>query len=182
MATIRQERTADVGAREALLDAAYPARSDKPSERLRAGRQPARGLSLVAVEDGHVVGTVRLWQASAGASRPALLLGPLAVDQAHRNRGIGAALVRRALEEAFRRRHRAVLLVGDAAYYGRFGFSADKTAALWLPGLAERHRLLGCELISGALDKARGAIRAPRRQVRTSVAAAFGRALKPQAA
>jgi predicted N-acetyltransferase YhbS len=53
-----------------------------------------------------------------------------------------------------------VLLVGDAPYYGRFGFSAEKTGALWLPGPFARHRLLGCELLPGALDGARGLIAA----------------------
>ncbi len=58
MISIRLEKSADAAAREALLDAAYgPVRFTKPSERLRAGRKPARGLSFVAVEDGRVVGT-----------------------------------------------------------------------------------------------------------------------------
>ena len=167
MVTIRQERTADVAAREALLDLAYgPVRFRKPSERLRAGRRPADGLSLVAVEDGRVVGTVRLWEVSAGATCP-LLLGPLAVHPNRRQRGIGAALMRRALHEASRRGHRAVLLVGDAAYYGRFGFSAERTGTLWLPGLDAPHRLLGRELSPGALDGASGVIRAPERPART---------------
>src|SRR5262249_53867222 len=62
--------------------------------------------------------------------------------------------------EAARRRYGAVLLVGDAPYYSRFGFSSEKTSALWLPGPYERHRLLGCELKPGALDGARGLISA----------------------
>ena len=67
MLTIRQEKPSDAAAREALLDAAYgPVRFEKPSQRLRAGRAPARGLSFVAVEDGRVVGTVRLWDVAAG--------------------------------------------------------------------------------------------------------------------
>jgi predicted N-acetyltransferase YhbS len=181
MVTIRQERNADASAREALLDAAYPARFTKPSQRLRAGRQPARGLALTAVEDGRVVGTVRLWPVSAGPDRPALLLGPLAVDAACRNRGIGAALMRRALAEARRRGHRAVLLVGDAAYYGRFGFSAEPTAALWLPDLAERSRLLGLELMPGALAGARGAIRSAGTRA-TTAAANLAAPLPPRAA
>ena len=107
---------------------------------------PADGLSFVAVEDGRVIGTVRLWPVTAGAGRPALLLGPLAVDPDCRNRGIGAALMRRALRDA-RRGHKAVLLVGDAPYYGRFGFSAEKTGSLWLPGPYER---TGCSATSSS--------------------------------
>ncbi len=67
MVTIREEMIADVTAREALLDAAYgAARFAKTSERLREGRLPAHGLSLVAVDHGRLVGTVRLWQVTAG--------------------------------------------------------------------------------------------------------------------
>jgi predicted N-acetyltransferase YhbS len=69
-------------------------------------------------------------------------------------------LVQHALREAARRRHGAVLLVGDASYYERFGFSSEKTGALWLPGPFERHRLLANELTPGALDGARGLISA----------------------
>jgi len=78
MITIREEKIVDVAAREALLDAAYGAsRFTKASERLREGRLPANGLSLVAVERGRIVGTVRLWDVTAGPERPALLLGEL---------------------------------------------------------------------------------------------------------
>ena len=161
MITIRHETSRDAGAREALLDRAYgPARFTKTSARLRVGRLSADGLSFVATERGRIVGTVRLWNIAAGPGRPALLLGPLAVATESRDRGIGTALIRHAQNEAARRGHAAVLLVGDASYYGRFGFSADKTGALRLPGPYERNRLLACELHPGALDGAHGLIRA----------------------
>jgi predicted N-acetyltransferase YhbS len=159
--TIRNETNRDVEAREQLLDSVWgPSRFEKTAELLREGRSPAAGLSLVAEQDGKLVGTVRLWHVCAGPGRPALLLGPLAVDEAWRNRGIGGALVRRAVGVAARRGHNALLLVGDAAYYQRFGFSAAKTGAIWLPGPFERQRLLGCELRAGALDGMRGLISA----------------------
>jgi hypothetical protein len=160
MITIRHERASDIAAREALLDVAYgPARFEKPSERLRAGRVPADFLALVAVARGRVVGTVRLWPIAAGG-RAALLLGPLAVHPDWRSRGIGAALVARALHDAAARGHAAVLLVGDAGYYGRFGFSAQKTGALRLSGRYEQHRLLARELVPGTLDAAAGMLTA----------------------
>lgn len=159
MVTIREERRTDVAAREALLDAAYgAARFAKPSQRLREGRLPADGLSLVAVAHRQIVGTVRLWHVTAGPNRAALLLGPLAVDPAHRNRGIGTALVRRAVARARLGGHRAILLVGDAAFYGRFGFTAAQTAGLWMPGRYDRDRLLALELRPRALAGAGGLI------------------------
>jgi predicted N-acetyltransferase YhbS len=147
MVTIRHERPADVSARETLLDRAFgEARFAKTCQRLRVGRMPAAGLSLIAADDGRVVGTVRLWHISAGFDRPALLLGPLAVDPECRSRGIGAALMSRAISEARRRGHRIILLVGDEPYYARFGFSAAATGGLSLPGPHEADRLLGLAL------------------------------------
>lgn len=161
MTTIRKEMTKDIPAREALLDRAFgDARFTKAAERLREGRLPAADLSFVAVKTNRVVGTVRLWHISAGPARPALLLGPLAVDDAWRGLGIGAALMRRATEAAHRLGHKAVLLVGDAPYYGRFGFTPEKTGGLWMPGPYERDRLLAREFVPGALDGARGLINA----------------------
>ncbi|MBO0755452.1 MAG: N-acetyltransferase [Bradyrhizobiaceae bacterium] len=161
MVTIRQERPTDIVAREALLDLSLgQGRFDKTSERLREGRLPAEDLSFVAVEHGRIVGTVRLWHVSMGAGRPALLLGPLAVAPDRRRRGVGTALVRRALRDARRGGHRALILVGDAPYYGRFGFTAAKTGALELPGPYEPARFLALELVPGGIDGARGLIRA----------------------
>jgi predicted N-acetyltransferase YhbS len=161
MVTIRDEKKSDAAAREALLDAAYgAARFIKTSERLREGRLPAERLSLVAIEDGRIVGTVRLWPITAGPEREALLLGPLAVDPAYRNRGIGSGLMRRAIARARMFGHRAIVLVGDTPYYGRFGFSADQTGELWMPGHFDRHRLLALDLQPQALAGARGLVSA----------------------
>ncbi len=155
---IRAERAQDEAAREALLDACFGEnRHARTCQRLRDGRAPAEGLALSAVAQGKLVGTMRLWHVSAGGTR-ALVLGPLAVDPAFRKLGVGAALITRALAAARTRGHRAVLLLGDAAYYERFGFSAAKTGELTLPGAYERGRLLGIELAPGALDGAWGMI------------------------
>jgi predicted N-acetyltransferase YhbS len=161
MITLRQERPADIEAREALLDTCFgDTRNRKTSQRLRDGRLPAEGLSLIAAEGRRVVGTARLWSVACDSGQPALLLGPVAVAADCRKRGIGAALVRRSLREARRLGHDAVILVGDAPYYCRFGFTAEKAAGLKLPGPFERHRLLALELTAGALDGAGGLVRA----------------------
>src|ERR1700741_1868254 len=81
---IRAERASDVVAREALLDACFgEGRHMRTCQRLRDGRAAAEGLALSAVREGRLVGTVRLWHVSAGGV-PALMLGPLAVDDSCR--------------------------------------------------------------------------------------------------
>jgi predicted N-acetyltransferase YhbS len=157
MTIIRHERPADIEAREALLDRAFGEnRRRRTSERLREGRLPAEGLAFIATDGKRVVGTARLWNIACDSGEAALLLGPVAVTEDCRNRGIGAGLVRRALREARRRDHGAVVLVGDAPYYSRFGFSMEMARYLFMPGPFERHRLLVRELKAGALSGAKG--------------------------
>jgi predicted N-acetyltransferase YhbS len=155
---IRAERASDVAAREALLDACFGLnRHLRTCQRLRDGRAPAEGLAFSAVRESRLVGTLRLWHVSAG-DVPALVLGPLAVDPSRRELGVGTALMRQALAAAEAAGHGAVILLGDAPYYARFGFSARKTGELSLPGPFERDRLLAIELREGALDGACGMI------------------------
>ena len=170
---ITVETDADVAVREALLDRAMgPKRKKKSSEKLRRGRRPSEGLAFVARDAaGGVVGTVRLWDvAISETGSKALLLGPLAVDPSLKSAGIGSALMRHAIAEAARLGHGAILLVGDAPYYARFGFSAEKTGTLAMPGPYERHRFLALELVPGALDGAKGVLKPAGRKVRKAAA------------
>ena len=156
--SVTDERPADVPEREALLDQAFgAARFAKTCERLREGRRPARGLTLVARAGPHLVGTLRLWHVAAGGV-PALVLGPLAVHGARRSLGIGAMLMREALHRAAGAGHQAILLVGDAPYYARFGFERRFAAALVMPGFVEAERFLGLELVPDALAEASGLV------------------------
>jgi predicted N-acetyltransferase YhbS len=176
---IRGERASDVAAREALLDAGFGEnRHTRTCQRLRDGHTPAEGLAFSAVRRGRLVGTVRLWQVSAGGV-PALVLGPLAVDPACRKLGIGAALINHALAAAKARGHGAVVLLGDAPYYARFGFSALTTGELLLPGPFERDRLLGLELREGALAGAWGMIAPTGASVLKTRASRTKKALRP---
>jgi predicted N-acetyltransferase YhbS len=161
MIALRLERSSDVKAREALLDEAFgDTRTRKTSQRLRDGRLPAEGLSLIATEGKRVVGTARLWHVACASGQTALMLGPVAVAADCRSRGIGAALVHRALRDARRLGHGAIVLVGDPPYYGRFGFSSEKTQSVHLPGPFERERLLAIELKAGAFEGVQGLISA----------------------
>lgn len=157
---IRDERGHDPAAREALLDAAFgPSRFAKTCERLREGRLPAEGLALVAEDRaGRLIGTVRLWHVDAGEAGSSLMLGPIAVDADARSLGVGGALMRAAIGRAKRFGHRSIVLVGDAPYYERFGFSAGLALGLDLPGPVDRARFLALELEPGALAEARGMV------------------------
>jgi predicted N-acetyltransferase YhbS len=154
--TIASESPADSWARERLLDEAFgAARSGKTVERLREGRLPAHGLALAAWDAGELIGTLRMWHILAGEVQ-ALLLGPLAVAKAYRSRGVGRRLMAEALFRAASAGHKAVLLVGDAAYYEPFGFARRHTLGLSLPGPVDEARFLGLELKGGALKGAKG--------------------------
>ena len=172
--SIAPEVPADIPAREALLDRAMGTkRKRKSSEKLRRGRLPAEGLAFVVRSaDGALVGTVRLWNVRLGhGGAPALLLGPLAVEPTLKGAGIGKALMRHAISEATRLGHTAILLVGDAPYYARFGFSAEKTDRLAMPGPYEKERFLALELAGSALDGARGVLQPAGRKLSSSPSA-----------
>ncbi|MEM5470140.1 N-acetyltransferase [Hoeflea sp. AS60] len=162
---IDNEAEFDVPAREALLDRAMGVdRRRKSSEKLRRGRLPSPGLAFVARNGAaQVIGSVRLWDAAAG-DKALLLLGPLAVNATAEGRGIGSALMQHAIAQAKDSGHGAIILVGDAPYYERFGFSAEKTCGLMMPGPVERHRLLGLELVENHLEDASGLLVASGRQ------------------
>jgi predicted N-acetyltransferase YhbS len=160
MIQVRQEVLSDIHAREDLLDAAMgEGRFRKTSERLRDGRLPAHGLALIAEEDGDVVGTVRLWDIEAGRGCASLLLGPLAVSPDRQSAGIGGLLMRTAIGRAEELGHGSVMLVGDAPYYARFGFTSGLTGNLRMPGPYEPARLLARELVAGALAGANDLVR-----------------------
>jgi len=160
MITLTTERPEHGPAIERLLDAAFgEARWHKTCQRLRDGRTPDPGLSLVALSRGQLVGTVRQWPVLAGGRR-VLLLGPLAVDGKCRDQGVGGALMEEAVRRAQAAGENAVILVGDAPYYQRFGFEATSTSGLWLPGPVDRARFLARELKPAALAGHRGPITA----------------------
>lgn len=174
--SIDRENAGDVVARERLLDRVMgEGRFRKSSEKVRRGRLPAEGLSLVARDvDNHIIGSVRLWNVEAGVDSdgnavPALLLGPLAVDCTHEGKGIGGALMRAAITEARDRGHGAVLLVGDPEYYERFGFFTEPAQHLVMPGPFERRRFLALELVQGWLDGAAGMVVASGRRLATDL-------------
>jgi predicted N-acetyltransferase YhbS len=154
------EQPGHTGGIEGLLDLAFGTdRSNKTVYRLRAGVEPLRELCFVALQNNHIEGTIRYWPITIGMEHPALLLGPIAVAEHRRSEGLGGVLIRYSLNRAAALGHRIVLLVGDAPYYQRFGFSRAQTLGLTLPGPVNLDRFLGLDLVPGALDGLSGDVR-----------------------
>lgn len=144
---------------DALLDAAFgPARTAKQSYAYRRGVAPISGLGLVAVDGDRLLGTIRYWPVTVGATQaPSLLLGPIAVAEEARGTGLGRDLVEISLAAARRAGHRRVLLVGDPDLYGRFGFGPAAGYGIVMPGEQPR-RFCARSLVPGAFDGVRGPV------------------------
>jgi predicted N-acetyltransferase YhbS len=152
------ETLEDTAEADALVARAFgPGRFAKTAERLREGRAQRLDLCVVARLDGRLVGCVRQWPIRVGASA-ALLLGPIAVDEAFRSHGLGAELVRRAWEIAEGAGYRHTLLVGDLAFFGPLGFAIARDVIL--PGPVDPRRVLARgpstePAIGGVVNKAK---------------------------
>lgn len=148
MLELRPETEDDWWEVEALLDLCFaPGREALSSYRLRENIPPIEGLSTVARdESGILAGAVRYWPVQVGNVR-ALLLGPIAVHPTHQGEGLGAYLMRSSLAEARARGWERVMLVGDASYYGRFGFKCLSDVVM--PAPTNPARVLGLDLIPG---------------------------------
>lgn len=139
---------ADPAAVERLLDRAFgPDRHARTAYKVRGTASAIPTLSFAAFHGGTLVGIVQCWPIALagddGATRPLVMVGPVAVDPAHQGGGVGRALMARALAAADAGGSDAGLtLIGDPEYYNRFGFTADRTARWRLPGPVEPRRLL----------------------------------------
>jgi predicted N-acetyltransferase YhbS len=157
---LKAERPEDLPLVDGLIDRAFgPGRYAKAAERLREGNRPRRDLSLVAWAGGDAVGCVRMWPIHIGES-PAVLLGPFAVDDAWRSRGLGGQLIEAACAAAERAGVAVVLLVGDMPYFGKLGFEIVPPGGAVLPGPVDGRRVLWRAMRAGALEGVAGAVRA----------------------
>jgi predicted N-acetyltransferase YhbS len=136
---------------ETLNEIAFgPGRYTRTAYRLREGVPHEMSLSFVALlTDGKTqcapVGSVRQSMIRIGGDS-ALMLGPLVVSQQYKNLGIGRELMHRTLHVAREQAHKLVILVGDLAYYSRFGFRRVPAGQITLPGPVDTQRLLYHEL------------------------------------
>jgi predicted N-acetyltransferase YhbS len=157
--TIFPETPADADIIERLHERTFgPGRYARTAFRIREGAGHLVDLSFTARIGTLLVGSVRLTPIRIGEI-PALLLGPLTVEPPFRKRGIGLALMQRALAEAKHKGHRLVVLVGDEPYYGKAGFHRIPKGLTRMPGPVNPARLLVAELVEGAFAGVAGPIR-----------------------
>src|SRR4051794_27754496 len=166
--TILAETPKDAQAIERLHERTFgPGRFVLSAYRLRDHVDHLLDLSFTARIGTLMVGSVRQLPICIGDT-PALLLGPLTVEPPFRERGIGRALLDRALADAKAAGHRIVVLVGDEAYYSRVGFKSIPKGRTAMPGPVDPARLLVCELVDGAFEGISGPIRPDWKFVRAS--------------
>jgi predicted N-acetyltransferase YhbS len=115
-------------------------------------------LSFTARIGTLLVGSVWLSAVRIGETK-ALLLGPLTVEPAFRERGVGQALIARALKQAAAQGQRLVILVGDEPYYGKSGFKQIPPGRVIMPGPVDQARLLVAELVDRAFEGVSGRVR-----------------------
>lgn len=142
---------------EALYDLCFaPGRTALSSYRLRDEVPPIDALCLTARDDmGILAGAVRNWPVCVDG-KLCVLLGPIAVHPTRQGEGLAALLMRQCLETAVNHGWDRVMLVGDAPYYGRFGF--QKLEGVYMPPPTNPDRVLGLALVDGAWDGVTGAV------------------------
>ena len=161
-----EEAPGDVKEIAALLDLAFGG-TEESSLVADLRTEDAVIAALVAVGNGgrvlgHVLFSELPIETAAGSLRAAAL-APLAVLPAHQRQGVGAALARAGLAVCRERGVAAVVVLGDPAYYPRFGFSAATARNLRAPFSGPA--FMAMELVRGCLDGVNGTVR---------YAAAFG--------
>lgn len=138
---------------EDLLDRAFgPGRFARTAYKVREGTEALHALGFAALdEDELLVGTIQAWPVAlnvtgtdgTGRAHPLIMVGPVAVLPERQGEGFGTALMV-AQQQAIGDLATALpqVLIGDAPYYGRFGFAAEPTQGWSLPGPYEKDRLL----------------------------------------
>jgi putative acetyltransferase len=123
--SFRESRQSDMDAIMLLYRDAFPSEDLAPLVReLLSGNFGV--LSLVAVSEEEIVGHIAFTPCGIGGNSPDIaLLGPLAVASRMQQKGIGSGLIREGLRRLEQFGFSRVQVLGDPAYYGRFGFLPD---------------------------------------------------------
>ena len=157
---IRPETAADSDAVETLITQVFgPGATTRAAWALREGVPHLMPLARTAIVDSTIAGSVRFTPVLWGGEE-VLMLGPLGVARSHCKQGIGRALMKAGMEAVNEAQaqggHDVVILVGDLDYYRPFGFTRISSDRISLPRPADPARVLGCEIVPGAMDTCQG--------------------------
>jgi putative acetyltransferase len=161
MITIRAETPKDIAAIRHVLEMAFGQTSEaRLVEALR--KADALVMSLVAVEKEQIVGHIAfsaLAIESQDTAMNAVALAPLAVLPAHQRRGVGSELVRSGIDHCRRAGYRAVLVLGEPAFYQHFGFMKASPHGIRCPFEVPDEAFMVAELFPGALAGHNGPVK-----------------------
>ncbi|MEZ5980073.1 MAG: N-acetyltransferase [Planctomycetota bacterium] len=156
---IRPERNEDENGIRTLLALSFPTPAEADLVDALRG-SAALAVSLVATHGARVVGHVAASEVEldGGPAVRALGLAPLAVCAGHRRRGIGADLVRASIDASRTLGAEFLVLLGEPAYYARFGFRPARTWGL-CDTFGGGDAFQALELVHGAVPRAGGTVR-----------------------
>jgi predicted N-acetyltransferase YhbS len=157
---IRLQEPEDFSALTQLNEASFgPGRFARTAYRVREQAAAEPRLNLCAAEDGAIIGAVQFTPITIGGTRGALLLGPLVIEEAHKNRGHGLRLMLEGMRRAHQLGYKLIILAGDLPYYARAGFAVVPLGKIAMPGPVDPARLLYTELEPHALQAFSGPVR-----------------------
>lgn len=167
---IRQENSSDFSIVYELIQKAFESAPDAEGdeqdfiERQRNLDSYIPELALVLEHDARLIGHVMLTRAyisTPEGRQPILLLACVALQAEWRSRGNGTALIEEALRRAESLGHAAIILVGEPAYYSRFGFVCSTKFGITNENGFEAKYVQICEILPGALRGISGSIMLP---------------------
>lgn len=137
-----------------------PGRFARTAYRVREQATAKKLEGINVFDKDKLVGTVSITPLLIAKDTLAYLLGPLLIDKSHRSKGLGQELIKDAIELAKNNKAKAILLVGDIAYYKKAGFKQIPMSQITLPGPVDPQRLLIFEISEGALETLKGPAKA----------------------
>jgi len=161
---IRREKEEDFKSIYEINEKAFKQKEESELiERIRSGKNFVPELSLVAEENGRILGHILFSKIKIKGEEKyeSLALAPMAVLPELQRQGIGEKLVKEGLDKAKELGFDSVIVVGHKDYYPRFGFERASKWNIKCPFQVPGEAFMAIELIDGALENKSGIIEYP---------------------